>query len=51
MTNCPTCGSSAPHLHPALGFEGEVHTCPDDFHLQPTNRNSQKYIDESAEQH
>lgn len=41
---CPSCGSRAPHLHPAVQFEGEVETCADDYHLIPTNQNSASYI-------
>jgi hypothetical protein len=44
MTKCPRCRSTAPHLHPAVQFGGEVELCTDDFHLQPTYRNSEKYI-------
>jgi hypothetical protein len=36
---CPTCESPAPHLHPALAFEGEVATCKDAFHSIATNQN------------
>ncbi len=36
---CPTCGSPAPHLHPAIQAEGEVHVCPDDFHKLDTPEN------------
>jgi hypothetical protein len=25
-------------------FEGEVHTCVDDFHLQPTSQNTPQYM-------
>lgn len=41
---CPTCNSPAPHLHPAVQFEGEVHVCTDAFHLAPTNQNRPAYI-------
>lgn len=44
IDECPRCGSPAPHLHPAVQFEGEVQTCPDDFHLTPTPQNTDKYI-------
>ena len=42
--NCPRCGSSAPHMHPAVQHEGEVEICTDDFHLTPTNQNTPVYI-------
>lgn len=32
MNNCPTCKSPAPHLHPAMQFEGEVQPCKDKWH-------------------
>lgn len=41
---CPTCKSSAPHLHPAVQHEGEVHTCADEFHLRETPQNKPEYI-------
>lgn len=44
MRKCPRCGSAAPHLHPAVQCEGEVETCPDDFHLKPTPQNTDAYI-------
>lgn len=44
MDECPHCGSPAPHLHPAVQFEGEVQTCPHDFHLTRTPQNTPKYI-------
>lgn len=42
---CPKCNSPHPHSHPAMQHEGEVEICTHDFHLRPTNQNSQKYID------
>jgi len=35
MKRCPTCNSPAPHLHPAVQFEGEVEICKDAYH-QPS---------------
>jgi hypothetical protein len=32
-------------MHPAMQHEGEVETCVNDFHLQPTNQNTSAYID------
>lgn len=45
MVTCPTCGSKAPHLHPALQDGGEVHLCTDAFHLTPTQQNRPEYIE------
>lgn len=42
-SRCPTCNSPAPHLHPAVQFEGEVSVCIDEFHLRETPQNI--YID------
>jgi hypothetical protein len=37
---CPTCGSGAPHLHPAMQADGgEVQPCGDSFHSAPTPEN------------
>ena len=44
MDKCPRCDSPAPHLHPAMQFEGEVETCTHDFHLTPTPQNKLEYI-------
>lgn len=43
--HCPTCNSPAPHLHPAIQYEGEVGLCVDDYHLRLTASNRQEYID------
>lgn len=43
---CPKCNSPAPHLHPAVQFEGEVEVCVDDFHLQITAQNTKEYCDD-----
>jgi hypothetical protein len=40
---CPTCNSYAPHLHPAVQWDGEVHVCSDEFHLQETPMNLERY--------
>lgn len=41
---CPTCGSHAPHLHPAVQHEGEVQPCGDAFHLTVTPENTPERI-------
>lgn len=45
--NCPTCGSPAPHRHPAVQFEGEVQPCRDGFHLTVTPENTPERIAEA----
>jgi len=45
---CPTCESPAPHLHPAMQFEGEVQPCRDDFHQRVTPQNTAERIAELA---
>lgn len=45
MTKCPTCGSTAPHMHPTVQHEGEVTLCFDVFHLTPTSQNHPEYIE------
>jgi hypothetical protein len=47
--NCPRCNSPHPHLHPSVQFEGEVETCPHEYHLTPTNQNRQQSIDLTLE--
>lgn len=44
MKRCPRCQSNAPHLHPAVQFEGEVELCTHDFHLTKTPSNRPEYI-------
>jgi len=45
---CPTCESTAPHMHPAVQHEGEVEICPDEFHLAETPQNRPEYRDAVA---
>ena len=40
VQHCPKCDSPAPHLHPAIQFEGEVQPCNHAFHLQITPQNT-----------
>lgn len=41
---CPTCDSTAPHLHPAVQNEGEVQPCRDAFHERVTPQNTPEQI-------
>jgi len=41
---CPKCDSPAPHLHPAVQFEGEVQPCDHGFHRQVTPQNTPAMI-------
>lgn len=49
-TNCPSCGSPAPHRHPAVQHEGEVQPCRDPFHLTVTPENTPERIAETQAQ-
>lgn len=46
-SKCPTCNSPAPHLHPAMQFEGEVQPCRDIWHLTVTPQNTPEKIAKS----
>ena len=46
---CPKCDSPAPHLHPAVQFEGEVAICGDEFHKQITSENTEARIKAAEE--
>lgn len=48
MAKCKTCGSTAPHLHPAVQVGGEVEVCGDSFHLTITPQNGIGFIIETA---
>jgi hypothetical protein len=45
-TECPTCGSRQPSMHPAVGGGGEVTSlCPDPFHNgDPVTENARQYF-------
>jgi hypothetical protein len=47
MSRCPKCNSPAPHLHPAVQFEGEVQPCEHDYHRQLTSQNTRERIAEN----
>jgi hypothetical protein len=42
--HCPMCDSPAPHLHPAVQYEGEVSPCADPFHHVVTPENTEAKI-------
>jgi hypothetical protein len=42
--HCPACNSPAPHLHPAMQYEGEVELCRHPFHLRVTPENTSEKI-------
>ena len=44
MQTCKTCGSTAPHMHPAVQVGGEVEVCGDSFHLTITPQNRLSFI-------
>ena len=44
VQHCPKCDSPAPHLHPAIQFEGEVQPCNHAFHFQITPQNTQSNL-------
>ena len=46
MDTCKVCGSTAPHMHPAMQHEGEVEICADEYHLRRTPQNKPEYIAE-----
>lgn len=43
MNECPTCKSTAPHMHPSVQHGGEVEMCADPFHLIRTPQNKPEY--------
>jgi hypothetical protein len=45
LQGCSTCGSTAPHMHPAMQHGGEVEICTNDFHLRITPQNTFDLID------
>lgn len=46
---CPRCGSTAPHLHPAVQEGGEVQPCRDAWHKRVTPQNTPEKIRETQE--
>lgn len=45
MRKCPRCESPAPHLHPAIQFDGEVQPCTHKYHKQITPENTKEKIE------
>jgi len=48
-TKCPTCQSTAPHLHPAMQCGGEVELCHDAFHLRVTPESTKAKVAETRQ--
>ncbi len=43
-SECKTCRSKKPNLHPSMQVGGEVEICVAPFHLIPTPENKPEYI-------
>ncbi len=47
INRCPKCNSPAPHLHPAVQFEGEFQPCNDNYHRILTPENTKQRVAET----